>query len=178
MDQHQRPEDTTESGKDHLRAAAKDIKEAVSAKVEDIRQAAAEKTDEFREAAQGKVQELRGAAESAWADARSQAKTWQAETSAVSITSHPSPQTSSPSTAFFRACASCRTAATGLKRRGNTSDSLSLFFTSCEAPCLTNPLSDRGRRALGITIGQNFSLHFGRRMKPSAVHSMSISGVA
>ena len=79
MDQHQNPEEATESGKDHLRAAAGDIKEAVSAKVEDIRQAAAEKTEELREAAQDKVQELRGAAESTWSEARSQAKTWQVE---------------------------------------------------------------------------------------------------
>ena len=79
MDQHQNPEEATESGKDHLRAAAGDIKEAVSAKVEDIRQAAADKTDEIRAAAQGKVQERRGVAESAWSDARSQAKTWQAQ---------------------------------------------------------------------------------------------------
>ena len=79
MDQHQNPEGATESGKDHLRAAAGDIKEAVSAKVEDIRQAAADKTDELRAAAHGKVQEVRGVAESAWSDARSQAKTWQVE---------------------------------------------------------------------------------------------------
>ena len=71
MDQHQNPEEATESGKDHLRAAAGDIREAVSAKVEDIRQATAEKTDKLREAAQGKVQELRGAVESAWSGARS-----------------------------------------------------------------------------------------------------------
>jgi ElaB/YqjD/DUF883 family membrane-anchored ribosome-binding protein len=82
MDQHQNPEEATESGKDHLRAAAGDIREAVSAKVEDIRQATAEKTDKLREAAQGKVQELRGAAGSAWSDASSQAKTWQAEAEA------------------------------------------------------------------------------------------------
>ncbi|MGA8655554.1 MAG: hypothetical protein WB586_05340 [Chthoniobacterales bacterium] len=79
MDPHQNLGKSAASGKDHLRAATGDIKEAVSAKVEDIRQAAAEKTDELRGAAQGKVQELRGAAESAWSDARSQAKTWQAE---------------------------------------------------------------------------------------------------
>ena len=63
MDQHQNPEEATESGKEHLRAAAGDIKKAVSAKVEDIRQTAADKTDEFREAAQGKAQELSGAME-------------------------------------------------------------------------------------------------------------------
>ena len=79
MDQHQNPEEATESGKEHLRAAAGDIKKAVSAKVEDIRQTAADKTDEFREAAQGKAQELSGAMESAWSDARSQAKTWLAQ---------------------------------------------------------------------------------------------------
>jgi ElaB/YqjD/DUF883 family membrane-anchored ribosome-binding protein len=79
MDRHQNPEEAAESGKDHLRPAARDIKEAVSAKVEDIRQAAAQKTNELREAAQGKAQEFGGAAESAWADARSQAKNWQAE---------------------------------------------------------------------------------------------------
>ena len=79
MDQHQNPEEAAESGKDHLRAAAGDLKEAVSAKVEDIRQAAAEKTNELREAAKGRAQELRGAAESGWSDARSQAKSWQTE---------------------------------------------------------------------------------------------------
>jgi ElaB/YqjD/DUF883 family membrane-anchored ribosome-binding protein len=79
MDKHQNSEQRAESGKDHLRAAAGDLKEAASAKAEDIRQAAAQKADELREAAQGKAQELRGAAESAWSDARSQAKSWQAQ---------------------------------------------------------------------------------------------------
>jgi ElaB/YqjD/DUF883 family membrane-anchored ribosome-binding protein len=79
MDEHKNPEEATESGKDHLRAAGGDIKEVVSAKVQDIRQAAADKTDQIREAAQGKAHELSGAVESAWSDARSQAKTWQAQ---------------------------------------------------------------------------------------------------
>ena len=79
MDQHQNPEEAVENGKDHLRTAAGDIKEAASAKVEDMRQAAGQKAEELREAAQGKAQELKGAAESAWSDAKSQASNWQAE---------------------------------------------------------------------------------------------------
>ena len=68
MDEHQNPEEAAESGKDHLRVAAGNFKDAASAKVEDIRQAAGQKADELRSAAQGKAQELRGTAES-----------WQAE---------------------------------------------------------------------------------------------------
>jgi ElaB/YqjD/DUF883 family membrane-anchored ribosome-binding protein len=79
MDEHQNPEEAAESGKDHLRAAAGNLKEAASTKVEDIRQAAGQKADELRSAAQGKAQELRGRAESAWSDFRSKAKNWQAE---------------------------------------------------------------------------------------------------
>jgi ElaB/YqjD/DUF883 family membrane-anchored ribosome-binding protein len=78
MDEHQNPEEAA-SGKDDLRAAAGNLKEAASAKVEDIRQAAGQKADELRSAAQGKAQELRGTAESAWSDFRSKAKNWQAE---------------------------------------------------------------------------------------------------
>jgi ElaB/YqjD/DUF883 family membrane-anchored ribosome-binding protein len=79
MDEHQDPEGTTQSGKDNLKDAAGDLKEAASAKVKDFRQAAGQKADEFRGAAQSKTQELRGAAESAWSDASSQAKSWQAQ---------------------------------------------------------------------------------------------------
>jgi len=79
MDEYQNPEGTTQSGKDHLKDAASDLKEAASAKVEDFRQAAGQKATELREAVQNKSQELRGAAESAWSDASSQAKSWQAE---------------------------------------------------------------------------------------------------
>src|SRR5271165_7452741 len=74
MDEHQ-----DQSGKDYLKDAAGDLKEAASAKVKDFRQAAGQKADEFRGAAQSKTQELRGAAESAWSDASSQAKSWQAQ---------------------------------------------------------------------------------------------------
>ena len=79
MDEHQDPEGTTQSGKDNLKDAASDLKEAAKAKVEDFRQATGQKADEFKESAQGKAQELRGVAESAWSDASSQAKSWQAE---------------------------------------------------------------------------------------------------
>jgi len=79
MNEHQNPEETAKSGKDHLRDAAGDLKEAASAKVENIQQAAGQKADELRGAAEGKTQELRGAAESAWSDARSRAESWQAE---------------------------------------------------------------------------------------------------
>jgi ElaB/YqjD/DUF883 family membrane-anchored ribosome-binding protein len=79
MDEHQNLEEGTESGEDHLRDSAGNIKEAASAKVEDVRQAAGQKADELRLAAQGKAQELRGTAESAWSDVRSKAKSWQAE---------------------------------------------------------------------------------------------------
>ena len=63
MDEHQNPEETV--GKDHLRAAAGDLKETASAKAEDIRQAAGQKADE-----------LRGATESAWSDARSKGEAY------------------------------------------------------------------------------------------------------
>lgn len=79
MEEHQNPEKRAESGEDHLRAAAGDLKEAASAKAEDIRQAAGQKVDALREAAEATAQELRGAAESAWADARNQSKSWQAQ---------------------------------------------------------------------------------------------------
>jgi ElaB/YqjD/DUF883 family membrane-anchored ribosome-binding protein len=79
MDEHQDPEGTTQSGKDNLKDAAGDLKEAATTKVEDFRQAAGQKADELGEAAQRKAQELRGTAESAWSDASSQVKSWQAE---------------------------------------------------------------------------------------------------
>jgi ElaB/YqjD/DUF883 family membrane-anchored ribosome-binding protein len=79
MEEHQNPEKRAESGKDHLRVAAGDLKEAASAKAEDIRQAAGQKVDALREVAEATAQELRGAAESAWADARNQSKSWQAQ---------------------------------------------------------------------------------------------------
>ena len=79
MDEHQDPEGTTQSGKDNLKDAAGDLKEAAKTKVEDFRQAAGQKADELREGAQSKAQELRDAAESTWSDASSQAKSWQAE---------------------------------------------------------------------------------------------------
>jgi ElaB/YqjD/DUF883 family membrane-anchored ribosome-binding protein len=79
MDEHQNPEEAAESGKNHLRAAAGNLKETASAKVEDIRQAAGQKADELRSAAQDKAQEFRGTAETTWSDVRSKAKGWQAE---------------------------------------------------------------------------------------------------
>lgn len=78
MNEHQNPEEAAQSGQNHLRTAAGDLKEAASAKVENIRQAAGKKADELRGAAQDKAQELRGAAQSAWSDTKSQAKSWQA----------------------------------------------------------------------------------------------------
>jgi ElaB/YqjD/DUF883 family membrane-anchored ribosome-binding protein len=75
MDEHQNPEEAAESGQDHLKSAAGDLKEAAGAKTENIRQAAEQKADELRRVAQDKVQELRGAGEKA----TSQAKSWQAE---------------------------------------------------------------------------------------------------
>jgi ElaB/YqjD/DUF883 family membrane-anchored ribosome-binding protein len=68
MDEHQKPEDALENGKDHLRAAAGNLKEAASAKVEEIRHAAEQKVEELRSTTQSKAQELKGTAES-----------WQAE---------------------------------------------------------------------------------------------------
>ena len=79
MNEHQNPEEAPQSGRDHLRAAAGDLKEAARAKIEDMRQAAGQKVDELRGAAQGKAQELRGAAQSAWSDAGTKAKSWQVE---------------------------------------------------------------------------------------------------
>jgi ElaB/YqjD/DUF883 family membrane-anchored ribosome-binding protein len=68
MDEHQNPEEAVESGKDHLRAVAGNLKEAASAKVEMIRHVAEQKAEELRSATQSKAQELKGTAES-----------WQAE---------------------------------------------------------------------------------------------------
>src|SRR5258708_23941834 len=68
MGEHKNPEDAMESGKDHLRAAAGNLKEAASAKVEKICHAAEQKAEELRSATQSKAQELKGRAES-----------WQAE---------------------------------------------------------------------------------------------------
>jgi len=48
MDEHQNPEEAAKSGKDHLRDAAGDLKEAAGAKVENIRQAVEQKADELR----------------------------------------------------------------------------------------------------------------------------------
>jgi ElaB/YqjD/DUF883 family membrane-anchored ribosome-binding protein len=67
IDEHQNPEEAVD-GKDHLRAAGGNLKEAASAKVENICHAAEQKADELRSAAQSKAQELKGTAES-----------WQAE---------------------------------------------------------------------------------------------------
>jgi hypothetical protein len=60
MDEHQHLEGTTPSGKDNLKDAAGDLKEAASARVEDFRQATGQKADELQEAAQSKARELRG----------------------------------------------------------------------------------------------------------------------
>src|ERR1700733_10159814 len=79
MDEYQNPEEATNGGQDHLRAAAGDLKEAADAKVETIHQAVDQKAYQLRGAAQGKAQELTDAAESAWSDAGSQAKNWQVE---------------------------------------------------------------------------------------------------
>jgi len=79
MDEHQNPEEATESGKDNLSAAAGNLKEAAGAKAEDLSRAARQKADELRSAAQDRAQELRGTAESAWSDAGSKAKSWHAE---------------------------------------------------------------------------------------------------
>jgi hypothetical protein len=65
MDEHQNPEEATESGKDNLSAAAGNLKEAAGAKAEDLSRAASQKADELRSAAQDRAQELRGTAESA-----------------------------------------------------------------------------------------------------------------
>ena len=82
MDEHQNPEEATESGKDNLIAAASNLKEAAGAKAEDLSRAARQKADELRSAAsaaQDRAQELRGTAEGAWSDAGSKAKSWHAE---------------------------------------------------------------------------------------------------
>jgi ElaB/YqjD/DUF883 family membrane-anchored ribosome-binding protein len=69
MDEHQNPEEAVESGKDHLRAAAGNLKEAASAKVEEMRHAAEQKAEELRSATQSKARELKGTAESWQAEA-------------------------------------------------------------------------------------------------------------
>jgi ElaB/YqjD/DUF883 family membrane-anchored ribosome-binding protein len=69
MDEHQNPEEAVERGKEHLRAAADDLKEAASAKVEEMRHAAEQKAEELRSATQSKARELKGTAESWQAEA-------------------------------------------------------------------------------------------------------------
>lgn len=79
MDEHRNPEQTVQSSKDHLRAAAGKLKEVASSKLEDIRQAAEQRANELRSAAQGKAQELKGVAENALTDVKSKADSWQTE---------------------------------------------------------------------------------------------------
>jgi ElaB/YqjD/DUF883 family membrane-anchored ribosome-binding protein len=62
MDEHQNPQEAVESGKDHLRAAAGNLKEAASA--------TEQKAQEMRSATQSKAQELKGTAESWQAEGR------------------------------------------------------------------------------------------------------------
>lgn len=82
MDEHRNPEETVQSSKDHLRAAAGKLKEMASSKVGDIRQAAEQKADELRSAAQGQAQELKGVAENALTDIKSKTETWQTQSEA------------------------------------------------------------------------------------------------
>jgi ElaB/YqjD/DUF883 family membrane-anchored ribosome-binding protein len=78
MNEDLNPEET-ESGKEHLKAAADEFKVTAGGKIEDLRQATGQKIDEFQKAAEGKAQEVSDAAEKAWSDARSKGKSWLAE---------------------------------------------------------------------------------------------------
>ena len=57
MDEHQNPEEAVESGKDHLRAAAGNLKEAAGAKVEKICHAAEQKAAECSSAKHDSLKE-------------------------------------------------------------------------------------------------------------------------
>ena len=57
MDEHQNPEEAAESGKDHLKAAAGNLKEAAGAKVEKICHAAEQKAAECSSAKHDSLKE-------------------------------------------------------------------------------------------------------------------------
>jgi ElaB/YqjD/DUF883 family membrane-anchored ribosome-binding protein len=79
MNEDPKPEEGTESGKEHLKAAADEFKAAAGGKIENLHQAAGQKIDEIQKVAEGKVQEATGAAENAWSSATSKGRSWLSE---------------------------------------------------------------------------------------------------
>jgi ElaB/YqjD/DUF883 family membrane-anchored ribosome-binding protein len=79
MNEDLNPEEGTESGKEHLKAAADEFKAAAGGKIEDLRQATGQKIDEFQTTAEGKAQEATSAAGNAWSSATSKGRSWLTE---------------------------------------------------------------------------------------------------
>ena len=67
------------SGKEHLKAAAEDLKTAAAGKIEELHQTASQKAEEFRKAASEKAKEASSVAEDAWSSAASAGQSWLAE---------------------------------------------------------------------------------------------------
>jgi hypothetical protein len=63
MNESHNPEEAEQSGKEHLKAAAADLKASATGKIEDLRQTVGQKTEEFRKAAADKAKEASSAAE-------------------------------------------------------------------------------------------------------------------
>jgi ElaB/YqjD/DUF883 family membrane-anchored ribosome-binding protein len=82
MNESHNPEEAEQSGKEHLKAAAADLKASATGKIEDLRQTVGQKTEEFRKAAADKAKEASSAAEHAWSSATSKGRDWFTEAEA------------------------------------------------------------------------------------------------
>jgi ElaB/YqjD/DUF883 family membrane-anchored ribosome-binding protein len=65
-----------DTGKEHVRRAAEDLKAAAQAKAQELRQTATAKAQELRSAATHHAEEFRHKAEQAWEDAGARARTF------------------------------------------------------------------------------------------------------
>ena len=79
MNESHDPEKAEQSGKEHLKAAAEDLKTAAAGKIEELHQTASQKAEEFRKAASDKAREASSVAEDAWSGAVSTGQSWLAE---------------------------------------------------------------------------------------------------
>lgn len=76
MNESHNPEEATQSGQEHLKSAADDLKTAAAGKIEDLREAAEQKTAELHKAAREKAKEAGRTAEAAWSSTTSKGKDW------------------------------------------------------------------------------------------------------
>jgi len=79
MNESRDPDKAEQSGKEHLKAAAEDLKTAAAGKIEEPHQTASQKAEEFRKAASEKAKEASSVAEDAWSSAASAGQSWLAE---------------------------------------------------------------------------------------------------